>query len=184
MDSFKQTKQGSFIGTPEQYLPKAPVGTYNQRVIVTNNYSVYLAQGLLLLAPMLVLMVKSSVIKDAVYEPVVDQVVEPVVEQVPEQLKEQFKSNSSNQAKEVKEAHISEVYEEPTQAQDPSAQIGPRVKNPNLRLRAKVPKSRKLLVKHPLVILYLIMLRAQKILKAQLRLKKMFLPSLQAKELL
>ena len=122
MDSFKQTKQGSFIGTPEQYLPKAPEETYNQRVIVTNNYSVDQLKGSAstVISSNASVNGESSVIKDAVYEPVVDQVVEPVVEQVPEQLKEQFKSNSSNQAKEVKEAHISEVYEEPTQAQDPA----------------------------------------------------------------
>ena len=119
MDSFKQTKQGSFIGTPEQYLPKAPEETYNQRVIVTNNYSVDQLKGSAstVISSNASVNGESSVIKDAVYEPVVDQVVEPVVEQVPEQLKEQFKSNSSNQAKEVKEAHISEVYEEPTPAQ-------------------------------------------------------------------
>ena len=122
MDSFKQTKQGSFIGTPEQYLPKAPEETYNQRVIVTNNYSVDQLKGSAstVISSNASVNGESSVIKDAVYEPVVDQVVEPVVEQVPEQLKEQFKSNSSNQAKEVKEAHISEVYEEPTPAQDPA----------------------------------------------------------------
>ena len=122
MDSFKQTKQGSFIGTPEQYLPKAPEETYNQRVIVTNNYSVDQLKGSAstVISSNASVNGESSVIKDAVYEPVVDQVVEPVVEQVPEQLKEQFKSNSSKQAKEVKEAHISEVYEEPTQAQDPA----------------------------------------------------------------
>ena len=121
MDSFKQTKQGSFIGTPEQYLPKAPEETYNQRVIVTNNYSVDQLKGSAstVISSNASVNGESSVIKDAVYEPVVDQVVEPVVEQVPEQLKEQFKSNSSNQAKEVKEAHISEVYEEPTPAQAP-----------------------------------------------------------------
>ena len=119
MDSFKQTKQGSFIGTPEQYLPKAPEETYNQRVIVTNNYSVDQLKGSAstVISSNASVNGESSVIKDAVYEPLVDQVVEPVVEQVPEQLKEQFKSNSSNQAKEVKEAHISEVYEEPTPAQ-------------------------------------------------------------------
>ena len=122
MDSFKQTKQGSFIGTPEQYLPKAPEETYNQRVIVTNNYSVDQLKGSAstVISSNASVNGESSVIKDAVYEPVVEQVVEPVVEQVPEQLKEQFKSNSSNQAKEVKEAHISEVYEEPTPAQDPA----------------------------------------------------------------
>ena len=122
MDSFKQTKQGSFIGTPEQYLPKAPEETYNQRVIVTNNYSVDQLKGSAstVISSNASVNGESSVIKDAVYEPLVDQVVEPVVEQVPEQLKEQFKSNSSNQAKEVKEAHISEVYEEPTPAQDPA----------------------------------------------------------------
>ena len=122
MDSFKQTKQGSFIGTPEQYLPKAPEETYNQRVIVTNNYSVDQLKGSAstVISSNASVNGEPSVIKDAVYEPVVDQVVEPVVEQVPEQLKEQFKSNSSNQAKEVKEAHISEVYEEPTPAQDPA----------------------------------------------------------------
>ena len=122
MDSFKQTKQGSFIGTPEQYLPKAPEETYNQRVIVTNNYSVDQLKGSAstVISSNASVNGESSVIKDAVYEPVVDQVVEPVVEQVSEQLKEQFKSNSSNQAKEVKEAHISEVYEEPTPAQDPA----------------------------------------------------------------
>ena len=121
MDSFKQTKQGSFIGTPEQYLPKAPEETYNQRVIVTNNYSVDQLKGSAstVISSNASVNGESSVIKDAVYEPVVEQVVEPVVEQVPEQLTEQFKSNSSNQAKEVKEAHISEVYEEPTQAQAP-----------------------------------------------------------------
>ena len=121
MDSFKQTKQGSFIGTPEQYLPKAPEETYNQRVIVTNNYSVDQLKGSAstVISSNASVNGESSVIKDAVYEPVVEQVVEPVVEQVPEQLKEQFKSNSSNQAKEVKEAHISEVYEEPTPAQAP-----------------------------------------------------------------
>ena len=121
MDSFKQTKQGSFIGTPEQYLPKAPEETYNQRVIVTNNYSVDQLKGSAstVISSNASVNGESSVIKDAVYEPVVEQVVEPVVEQVPEQLKEQFKSNSSNQAKEVKEAHISEVYEEPTPAQTP-----------------------------------------------------------------
>ena len=119
MDSFKQTKQGSFIGTPEQYLPKAPEETYNQRVIVTNNYSVDQLKGSAstVISSNASVNGESSVIKDAVYEPVVEQVVEPVVEQVPEQLTEQFKSNSSNQAKEVKEAHISEVYEEPTPAQ-------------------------------------------------------------------
>ena len=121
MDSFKQTKQGSFIGTPEQYLPKAPEETYNQRVIVTNNYSVDQLKGSAstVISSNASVNGESSVIKDAVYEPVVEQVVEPVVEQVPEQLTEQFKSNSSNQAKEVKEAHISEVYEEPTPAQAP-----------------------------------------------------------------
>ena len=123
MDSFKQTKQGSFIGTPEQYLPKAPEETYNQRVIVTNNYSVDQLKGSAstVISSNASVNGESSVMKDAVYEPVVDQVVEPVVEQVPEQLKEQlteqFKSNSSNQAKEVKEAHISEIYEEPAPAQ-------------------------------------------------------------------
>ncbi len=123
MDSFKQTKQGSFIGTPEQYLPKAPEETYNQRVIVTNNYSVDQLKGSAstVISSNASVNGESSVMKDAVYEPVVEQVVEPVVEQVPEQLKEQlteqFKSNSSNQAKEVKEAHISEIYEEPAPAQ-------------------------------------------------------------------
>ena len=119
MDSFKQTKQGSFIGTPEQYLPKAPEETYNQRVIVTNNYSVDQLKGSAstVISSNASVNGESSIIKDAVYEPIVEQVVEPVVEQVPEQLTEQFKSNSSNQAKEVKEAHISEVYEEPTPAQ-------------------------------------------------------------------
>ena len=121
MDSFKQTKQGSFIGTPEQYLPKAPEETYNQRVIVTNNYSVDQLKGSAstVISSNASVNGESSIIKDAVYEPIVEQVVEPVVEQVPEQLTEQFKSNSSNQAKEVKEAHISEVYEEPTPAQAP-----------------------------------------------------------------